>query len=358
MAEASAIVGSVAALPILLAWQIARGRCERLLPAWKPWRVPWGGFEVVVLFLLLMFVVPQVVSFGVSSSGFFQALYGPHFTSLLTPASHTFPEGAAAVAGAPLAAALDARAETDAVLRVIWSGIFALPLQLSVLVLLTRSLYPGWRPPRPASFASRVALGGIAALLLSLLVLTLNFAVNLLFNSLGWVPESHQLTRMSGRSALDSTAFLLQACVSAPIIEEIVFRGVILPWAMGCRKPQQGVPDVAAWLRPWVVAFLGVLLAWESSRNGAVIFAASLLAGLAAVRYLLPGKRRTACAIYASAALFAAVHSRVWPSPIPLFVLGLGLGYLAARTRGVLVPIIVHGLFNAVSVVFVLRSTS
>jgi membrane protease YdiL (CAAX protease family) len=45
----------------------------------------------------------------------------------------------------------------------------------------------------------------------------------------------------------------------------------------------------------------------------------------------------------------------VWPSPIPLFVLGLGLGWLAVRTRGILVPAIVHGLFNAVSGVFVLR---
>jgi len=49
------------------------------------------------------------------------------------------------------------------------------------------------------------------------------------------------------------------------------------------------------------------------------------------------------------------VHSSVWPSPIPLFVLGLGLGWLAMRTRGVFVPVIVHGLFNAVSAVFVLR---
>jgi CNT family concentrative nucleoside transporter len=48
--------------------------------------------------------------------------------------------------------------------------------------------------------------------------------------------------------------------------------------------------------------------------------------------------------VYASAALFAVVHSAIWPSPIPLFLLGLGLGWLAVRTRGVLAPAIVHGL--------------
>jgi membrane protease YdiL (CAAX protease family) len=58
--------------------------------------------------------------------------------------------------------------------------------------------------------------------------------------------------------------------------------------------------------------------------------------------------------VYATAAFFALLHP-VWPNPIPLFALGLGLGYLAVRTNGLLVPVLVHGLFNAVSVVFVLR---
>ena len=38
-------------------------------------------------------------------------------------------------------------------------------------------------------------------------------------------------------------------------------------------------------------------------------------------------------AIYGTSLLFAAMHSGVWPSPIALFVLGLGLGWLAYRTR-------------------------
>ena len=63
---------------------------------------------------------------------------------------------------------------------------------------------------------------------------------------------------------------------------------------------------------------------------------------------------RRARAVYATAALFALLHP-VWPNPVPLFVLGLGLGWLAARTTGLLVPVLVHALFNAVSAVFVLR---
>jgi membrane protease YdiL (CAAX protease family) len=59
-------------------------------------------------------------------------------------------------------------------------------------------------------------------------------------------------------------------------------------------------------------------------------------------------------AIWASSALFAAVHANVWPSPVPLVVLAVGLGYLYVRTRTLVGPVVVHGLFNAVSAVYLL----
>jgi len=59
-------------------------------------------------------------------------------------------------------------------------------------------------------------------------------------------------------------------------------------------------------------------------------------------------------AVLASSALFAAVHANVWPSPVPLVVLAVGLGYLYLRTRTLIGPVVVHGLFNAVSAVYLL----
>ena len=53
--------------------------------------------------------------------------------------------------------------------------------------------------------------------------------------------------------------------------------------------------------------------------------------------------------IYGSAMLFAVFHSSVWPTPIPLFVLGLGLGWLAYRTHSLVGSITVHVLFNSVA---------
>jgi membrane protease YdiL (CAAX protease family) len=56
-------------------------------------------------------------------------------------------------------------------------------------------------------------------------------------------------------------------------------------------------------------------------------------------------------AVYATALFFGSLHSFAWPSPVPLFVLGLGLGWLAHRTQNLVAPVVAHGLFNAVACV-------
>jgi membrane protease YdiL (CAAX protease family) len=64
-----------------------------------------------------------------------------------------------------------------------------------------------------------------------------------------------------------------------------------------------------------------------------------------------PTPHNTARAIYGTAALFAMFHVSAWPSPVPLFVLALGLGWLAYRTQSLIGPMVLHGLFNSVTVV-------
>ena len=53
--------------------------------------------------------------------------------------------------------------------------------------------------------------------------------------------------------------------------------------------------------------------------------------------------------VFGTALFFAAVHSNVWPTPVALFLLGLGLGWLAVWTRSLIAPVVVHSLFNGVS---------
>jgi membrane protease YdiL (CAAX protease family) len=53
-------------------------------------------------------------------------------------------------------------------------------------------------------------------------------------------------------------------------------------------------------------------------------------------------------AIYGSAMLFAVMHS-AWPAPIALFLLGLVLAWLSYRTQSLLGPITLHATFNFVA---------
>ena len=55
--------------------------------------------------------------------------------------------------------------------------------------------------------------------------------------------------------------------------------------------------------------------------------------------------------IVTTSLLFAIAHATVWPSPVPLFFLALGLGWLAWRTQSIVPGIVTHSLFNAVACV-------
>ncbi len=326
--------GIVAAFAVpfgLLMAAVVRRRRLSLLPRWKPWRVPWGGFEVFLVFLVVVVVVPL---------------------SLVR------------VGGV---------AERDASLA-------AFPIQIALFILAWRSLYPCWRPfrrdvavfrgdeasvdqpvPIGTAFARSMTLAVLAWALLTPLVLLVHGIVNWALTQFDLTPEQHPLTKLGG-AGCEQVSLILQASLVAPIIEELVFRGILLPWMVGPRErntggwqaDSSGVPTA----RPLVVMAIAVLYSGASGKLGPVVFAGVLTLGLAILWGVVRHGRRHYRAIYVSAAFFALVHSGVWPTPIPLFVLGLGLGWLAVRTRGILVPVIVHGLFNAVSAVYVLRGAA
>jgi len=167
----------------------------------------------------------------------------------------------------------------------------------------------------------------------------------------GRVVEHPLVVTGPGEPLADRLVFFAAVCVLTPLWEEVLFRGVLLRWACG------------TWRAGAAVLAVGGLFAYATggaNRDaavgfvwcGAVLFALNY--GLKAVRPRWPA--RTAGGVIATAAAFAAVHSFVWPSPVPLFVLGLALGYLGARTNGVVAPTVLHGLFNAVSAVYLLSA--
>src|SRR5205823_3456785 len=122
------------------------------------------------------------------------------------------------------------------------------------------------------------------------------------------------------------------AIVSAPVWEELLFRGV-LPAL--CRKVRAG-GHVAM-----LLALVAALVLRHDKLTAAGDLRTLLLAGLPAlfVLAMVPvylvvwwgSRTNDGPVVFGTALLFAAVHSSVWPTPVALFPLGLGLGWLAFR---------------------------
>jgi membrane protease YdiL (CAAX protease family) len=306
---------------------------EPVVPPLKPWPVPWSGWDVTILIFIVMFVIPPFVSASLE-------------------AMKTTPD------------------ENAGLFRRLSAALLALPLQLGVVWLLRTSLHPAWRPITLTRQAlpARLVLACRAWLAITPVVFLVHFAVNLCMSWLGSAPEEHPLVKSfrhlaENEQVGEQMLLVAQVCVAAPLVEELLCRGILLPWT--ARKLGRSGLIIAISIA--IALFLFVMKGTQDHAllNGlSLAVFASVLTGI----WLLwlrreRGKRdlvavRRQGAIYASSLFFAALHVQVWPTPVPLFVLGLGLGWLAFRTRGIFVSVVVHGLFNSVSLIYMLRSAA
>jgi membrane protease YdiL (CAAX protease family) len=167
-------------------------------------------------------------------------------------------------------------------------------------------------------------------------------------------PSRHPFIELSeeAQSKAELALVAFAVLVIAPVFEELFFRGILQGWLTKVRWGGLG-----AFL---LSLLLAILFRWSSLRSAWASgdwndlgqqlqpFIFVLLTG--PVLLLIRKLRRPeiAGAIYASSLLFAVAHIAVWPSPVSLFILGLGLGWLACRSQSVVPTICVHALFNFV----------
>jgi membrane protease YdiL (CAAX protease family) len=335
MLQAGGYVAAVV-VPVAVAcgW-IARSRLGSVCPRWRTPPFVWPGLAIFAWFLADQFA-PLFIPL-VDWAGFYNAVYPTGFPS---PPADAAPGDATAV---------------RRTLQAIWLSLGSVP-SLLFAAIMVRSLV--FRRPVPwakevQQLPRTVALGTLGWATFGVLAVALHVGLVFLFDALGWPITEHPLARMGPNGdGYGGLLLTLSACVVAPLREEFLFRGLLVPWAGG------------RWFRPWsllcaaaVMALLLGLKADGTFHSPAVAFVLVLAVGAYAIQRLGPRwpkfPARTALAVWSSSALFAAAHSSVWPTPIPLFVLALGLGYLAARTRSWAASAVTHILFNAVSTVWV-----
>ncbi|MCS6851618.1 MAG: CPBP family intramembrane metalloprotease [Gemmataceae bacterium] len=245
----------------------------------------------------------------------------------------------------------------------LWGVVLAAPVQ-AALVLFCLYRLSGTRPYQLGvtcrRFLPNARLGCLAWLLVTPSVLVLHGLVSYVHAELfPGEPEVHPLERYAraGLTPAEWGLLAVTALAAAPALEELLFRGVLQPWFI-CRS--QG--GVAALIGSAVFALLSRPRLEEALRRqdiSAIIIELLPLAFVLAlvplyalapllVRRWLP-RAEVARGLLGTALLFAVSHAFVWPTPVPLFVLGLALGWLAWRTQSLVAPFVLHSLFNAVA---------
>ena len=283
----------------LLLPRLAQGR--PLLPSEPRFVIPWRG-EHVALVVVMLFLLPQVAVFN---------LLGPPAGE---PAAVT--NSAQQQESRPQAPASKQKTQQPTRHYSADQMLQAVAIQaVSSLLLLPVAGWLLWKLAganwRDLGFVRGKLLSDVALGLLAFAALAAPVYLVQAISQYIWEGqvEEHSITALLKEQS-SPVPFLicgLAAAVAAPAVEEVTFRLVLQGWL---EKVEDRYGD------------RGLLR-------------------------LLPTGRWS---ILISSVLFAAVHT-TWPTPIPLFVFALGLGYLYQQTHRILPCIVTHASLNSVTLI-------
>lgn len=342
---------------LVAVWYFRPGVSRRWLPPVEEENaVNWTGLELLVVLLLCFAFLPAVGGYLLDASNLLTWLYGwqpkENLAGLLMSAAPdaAFPGN---LPWGPLILANE-RGALEKARWDLWMGALIYPLDLiavPMLLYLTRQTLPRDLGITARHFFRNLLAGGLAWFLITPLVYAIQLAIQ------PWIhgpPETHSLEKVARDHPLAIELVLIPfvALIAAPVGEELVFRGVLQQWL--ARRPSGGMILVIGSLF-WVLAQRAgpITQGWREQQligalgaSAPVLFVLLLLPIFAVLHYY--GRSSTVDAIFGTALFFAVGHG-TWPHPIPLFVLGLGLGYLFHRTQSLVAPVTTHLLFNSVA---------
>jgi membrane protease YdiL (CAAX protease family) len=349
-------VVAVLGLLVLAAWWglVPAARAERL-PMRRIRRISWAGIDVLAAFFLFE-ALTALVFMTFQTAGLFDLLYPQDNKALLRGAAE------------------------------FWTGTFAPPLIMGLIVLGLHQIR-GTRPVEMGLTRARAGVNVRLGYLVWLLVTPVTYALLLASVELiqlgGGTPDQHPI-EIAGRQALGPVEWLLMfvsALMTVPLLEELLFRGLLLPWQL--RGGWESQATVA-----FCALFVGAL--WGVRENGynpgTLCFVLAVLPALWVLpywqlrhalpetpvaeeaeqhsdkpgwvltqfRYAADVRAQPTLAICINGLLFAAMHGQVWPSPVALFPLGMALAWLRYRTSSLVGAVTLHVLFNAVGMLAIL----
>jgi membrane protease YdiL (CAAX protease family) len=339
---------------VAVAWLAACGlllwpRLRRwLLPPPQPQAVPWSGLEVLLAVYANWLFWPPLCAFVLKTSGLFDRLYPPDPAAWLGLLGVTPQDGfPSALPWQPILHAAS-KAATDLTRQHLWVTLFYFPLSFLTVPVVFR-LLSGTRLEQLGITRRRLGREIVLGMVACAIITPIAYGILAWLTSFNMPTEPHPLTQLAGQSmtAAEKCLLIFSAVVSAPLLEELMFRGVLQPW-LGQRR-WGGHLAMAAALAVSLIARGSRL--WDSIDDGSsrvhwpdlwpALFVVAMVPG-----YLLIARRPSHAALYGTSLMFAALHSGSWPHPVPLFALGLVLGLLAQRTRSLTSSIVVHALFN------------
>ena len=300
----------------------------------------WTGPEIFVSVFLAWFFWPALVEATLQGIHFYQWFYGPELVAVAESKDSD-----------------PAEKQKTRTRMTLWPMALAAPLQVLTFPLLFAAL-SGTRPEQLGltgrRFGRNLLAGVVGMVVLTPVVFGIYRFVQYLYARSGQGVEQHALEIVARQSLFPSEWVLLifTAMVAAPVLEELAFRGVLQPW-LAMRRWGGHVAMLGAFALAVRYRWEQISAAWPEGLEPMLTAAtpALFVLGLLPIYLLVWWRSRTplATALFGTSALFACVHASVWPTPVPLFVLALGLGTLAHRTRSLVGPIVLHSLFNGVS---------
>jgi len=314
--------------------EVWRNRGRGLLPPRRWPLVPWDWGDIV-MGAIIYFLVTLSFFFALQHAGFFRWWYGenpdPTNKILLSKCN-------------------------------LWATVLAAPVIVAGIL--------GWlcfRGVRLWQFGistwrldKSIAVAALAWIAVTPMILGINILANLIYQKLheGTEPVKHPLFEVGLHQAgsLEWILIVLSAVLVAPVLEELLFRGLLLPWMVA--RPWSGL---VVWGISTVMAAMPVVTVvqkqdWHAILHSLWPIVFTLIAGLPLSLVLFREMKSQSAmfAIMGSSLIWAILHANVWPTPVPLFFLGLALGFLRYRCRSLIGPIVLHAMFNAVSTLLIL----